>query len=59
MMNYERIDLLLRVFHAALDVNNTTNIRRAIMEELQKHNEAKLPQPIQPELPLKIEGKRL
>ena len=37
-MDIERIDLLLRVFHATIDVPHTDKIRAEIMEELAEIN---------------------
>ena len=37
-MDFERIALLLGVFHSSLDVPKTDNIRNEIMKELHKHN---------------------
>ena len=37
-MDYQRIALLLSVFHSSLNVPNTDNIRQRIMSELKDHN---------------------
>lgn len=37
-MDFDRIHLLLEVFHKSLDVPGLENIRRSITEELRSHN---------------------
>ena len=44
-MDFERIALLLGVFHSSLDVPKTDNIRNEIMKELHKHNAMELIEP--------------
>lgn len=65
-MNYERIQLLLSVFHDSLDVPNTDKIRAEIMKELRAWNSPQgLPAAVEDvpadpeELELKVEGRRL
>lgn len=45
-MDFERIQLLLTVFHESLDVPHTDKIRMEIMEELKSINNLPSPEPI-------------
>lgn len=59
-MDWDRIALLLEIYHKTLNVVGTENIRKAVIAELSVHNNP-VPKvaPAQPELPLETKERRL
>ncbi len=59
-MDWDRIALLLEIYHKTLNVVGTENIRKAVIAELSVHNNpAPKAAPVQPELPLETKERRL
>ncbi len=57
-MDWDRIALLLEIYHKTLNVVGTENIRKAVIAELSTHN-SPVPRTVQPELPLETKERRL
>ncbi len=57
-MDWDRIALLLEIYHKTLNVVGTENIRKAVIAELSVHNNP-VPRVVQPELPLETKERRL